>query len=168
MHRGQQPRHPTHTGTEGATSPSHLGGAAKGLEGWGELAVFSPPPPGCLHPSSRAYQLVEGVSFLEGGSGSRAEVCPFPWLGSVPSGLCCARARVALGGGGGTGVQEAQGEGEGGPGEARVCLGLLSWSGSQEELGNPALLSLWLPRLWEQGVYSARVRVPGSSRCWES
>lgn len=63
----------------------------EGLEGWGELAVFSPPPPpGCLHPSSRAYQLVEGVSFLEGGSGSRAAVCPFPWLGSVPSGLCCA------------------------------------------------------------------------------
>lgn len=138
----------------------------EGLEGWGELAVFSPPPPGCLHPSSRAYQLVDRVSFLEGGSGSRAAVCPFPWLGSVSP--LWPVLRVALGGGGGAGVQEAQGEGEGGPGEARVCLGLLSWSGSQEEVGNPALLSLWLPGLWEQGVYSARVRVPGSSRCWES
>lgn len=108
--------------------------------------VFSTLPhslPPSAYLAALTRSLVEGVAFLEGGSGSRAAVSPFLRLSSVPSGLC-SPAR----GGGGAGVQNAQGEGEelGGAGEAGVCPGLLGSRGGQEELGNLALLSLCQPR----------------------
>lgn len=119
--------------------------------------------PHSLPPSAYPAALV-GVAFLEGGSGSRAAVSPFPRLNSVPSGLCSAARE-----GGGAGVQNAQGEGVelGGAREAGVCPGLLGSRGGQEELGNLALLSPCQPRQWEQGAAPTRARIPGSSRCWE-
>lgn len=89
-------------------------------EGWGELVVFSPSLPCSPHTPLPAhpvllpstYQLMEGVSYLEGGSGSFAAICPFPRLRSAPSGLCC--GGLGAWGGGGAGVQMQKGNGGGG------------------------------------------------------
>lgn len=88
------------------------------------------------------YQLMEGVSFLEEGSGSFAAICPFSRLSSVPSGLCSEAWRHGAGEGLECRCKGVRVEEQGGAEEGKSLLRASGLDWRSEELRHFTLLSM--------------------------